>query len=89
VGAVSALSTTTGLVMAQAFILGQPSVYFQLFFQDALVGIMTVDALILYAWTILRAKTISPYWYWSFFPVIGFGIVLWLANRRQPSLQRG
>ena len=79
----------TGIVMAQAFILGQPNVYFSLFFEDALVGIMTVDALVLYAWTIIRAKSMSPYWYWSFFPVIGFGIVLWLANRRQPSLQRG
>jgi len=78
----------TGWVMLQAFILGQPSVYFRLFFQDALVGIMTVDALVLYGWTIIRAKTISPYWYWSFFPVIGFGVVLWLTNRRQPSLKR-
>jgi hypothetical protein len=59
------------------------SPYFTMFFSDSLVGIMTVDFLVLYIFSVYRAKQLSRAWYWSLLPIIGFGLVL-LMTVNQP-----
>lgn len=66
----------TGLTFLQGFIQGQPSLFFNQFFQDSLVGIMTVDFLVLYGWSIYRSKQLFPQWYVAFIPIIGFGLLM-------------
>jgi hypothetical protein len=65
--------------MAQALLFGKLNLYLQGLLNDALVGMMTIEVIVLYLWTILRAKTISPPSYVSLLPVIGFGLDL-LSN---------
>ena len=66
----------TGLTFLQAFIQGQPSLFFNQFFQDSLVGIMTIDFMVLYGWSIYRSKQLFPQWYVAFIPIIGFGLLM-------------
>jgi hypothetical protein len=61
---------------------GRPSAYFELFFEDALVGIMTIDFLVLYAWSILLAKHHYQAWYWAWIPMIGFAGLMLIARVR-------
>ncbi len=70
------------------WLFGRPSAYFELFFEDALVGIMTIDFLVLYAWSILLAKHHFQTWYWSWIPMIGFaGLMLIARVRNHPKDQ--
>jgi hypothetical protein len=66
----------TGWMYVQMIGFADPRTYFSLFFIDSLVGIMTVDFLVLYGWTILLAKRNYPHWWVSFLPMIGFGILM-------------
>jgi hypothetical protein len=63
-----------------AWFFGNPITYFSLFFSDALVGIMTVDFLILWIWSILLAKHHYRQWFWAFIPMIGFAGLMLLAT---------
>ncbi len=73
------LLTTTLII--QGFWQGDPSLYFRHFFQDSLIGIMTVDFLVLYVWSIYRAKQLFDHWKLAFVPIIGFGILMLLDQR--------
>ncbi|MEY3609891.1 MAG: hypothetical protein RLZZ264_412, partial [Bacillota bacterium] len=68
----------TGLTFMQAFLQGHPSLFFNQFFQDSLVGIMTIDFLVLYGWSIYRSKQLFTQWYIAFIPIIGFGLLMLL-----------
>jgi hypothetical protein len=70
----------TGLTFLQAFLQGNPSQFFSQFFQDSLVGIMTIDFLVLYGWSIYRSKQLFPQWYVAFIPIIGFGLLMLLNH---------
>jgi len=73
------------VVMVTAFIQGNPSVYFEQFFRDSLVGIMTIDWLAIYGLTIVIAFHRHPrYWWINLLPIIGFGGLLILENLRKP-----
>lgn len=63
-----------------AWFFGHPMTYFSLFFSDALVGIMTVDFLILWIWSIFLAKHHYRQWYWAFIPMIGFAGLMLIAT---------
>jgi hypothetical protein len=77
------LMLATASVMAAGFFQGNPISYVSLFFSDALVGIMTIDFFVLYIWSVVRAYQRSRRWYWSLFPIIGFGLVLFLKQDRR------
>lgn len=84
-GMIVVLLLVTLLTMMNGILSNTGGDYFQEFFSDSLVGIMTVDFLVLYGWSIVRSKQISTYWWLSFLPMLGFGIVLILGQpRRQP-----
>ena len=68
----------TSVIITQAFWQGNPNQYFQLFMQDSLVGIMTIDFLVLYLWSLYRSKQLFRYWYLSFIPMVGFGLLMLL-----------
>jgi hypothetical protein len=64
-----------------AIIQTNPSVYFSQFFQDAMVGIMTVDFFILYLWTMVLAKSRYQAWWLSLIPMIGFGLLILFEDK--------
>ena len=66
----------SGWLWIDAMIQTNPSVYFSQFFQDALVGIMTVDFFILYVWSLVLAKSLYQTWWLAFIPMIGFGLLI-------------
>ena len=73
---IGGLLLATGWMYGQMIFFSDPSLYFSLFFSDGLVGIMTVDFLVLYVWTIILAKQNYASWWLSFLPMIGFGILM-------------
>lgn len=77
------LMLSTFSVMILGFLTGNPQVYMAAFFADPMVGIMLIDFLILYTWSILRAYQQYKDWYISFIPFLGFGILMLRSNRRQ------
>ena len=51
------------------------TVYFNQFFTDVFIGIMTVDFLVLYGLSILRSRDYSSRWGWlSLIPLFGFSL---------------
>lgn len=78
------LLLATGWMYGQMVFFSDPSLYFSLFFSDALVGIMTVDFLVLYLWTIILARKNYASWWVSFLPMIGFGMLM-LTNQKRLS----
>jgi len=76
------LMILTAVIMTQAFWFGNPVLYVRLFLSDSLVGIMTVDFLVLYVWSIYRSKQLFRNWYLASIPVIGFGLLMLLNQRR-------
>ncbi len=72
----------TSLIMIQAFWQGNAYLYFRVFFQDSLVGIMTIDFLVLYIWSIYRSRQLFRPWYLAFVPMVGFGLLMLLNQRR-------
>jgi hypothetical protein len=64
-----------------AIIQTNPNVYFSQFFQDAMVGIMTVDFFILYLWTMVLAKSRYQAWWLSLIPMIGFGLLILFEDK--------
>ncbi|MEY3431105.1 MAG: hypothetical protein RIS53_3 [Bacillota bacterium] len=72
----------TAFIMIQGFLQGNATLYFRAFFEDALVGIMTMDFLVLYAWSIYRSRQLFRTWYLAFIPMVGFGwLMLWNQRR--------
>jgi hypothetical protein len=39
---------------------------------------MTMDFLVLYLWSLYRSKQLFRYWYLSFIPMVGFGLLMLL-----------
>ncbi len=73
------------LVIGFAVIQGNPQIYFSQFFNDSLVGIMTVDWFALYALTVVIAfSRYKPYAWVSLIPIIGFGCLLVFDNLCKP-----
>lgn len=80
-----ALIAIIGLTLAMMVYgigMGNPTAYLQAWTTDTLVGIMAVDFIVLYGWSIIRSRSLSTSWLWSFLPLIGFGIVLWNSSKR-------
>jgi hypothetical protein len=71
----------SGWLWMDAIIQTNPSVYFSHFFQDALVGIMTVDFFILYGWSLVLAKSRYQTWWLAFIPMIGFGLLILFEDK--------
>lgn len=76
------LLIATAYVMMSGLLFGNASLYFQQFFHDPMVGIMVIDFLVLYVWSIRRSYQLFKHWYVSFLPMIGFGILYLLDYRR-------
>lgn len=76
------LMILTAVIMTQGLWFGNPVLYVQQFLSDSLVGIMTVDFLVLYAWSIYRSKQLFRNWYLASIPIIGFGLLMLLNQRR-------
>jgi hypothetical protein len=72
----SILLITSGWMLVNAVILIHSTTYFSLFFVDALVGIMTIDFLVLFIWSIVLSKSRYRFWWLSFLPMVGFGLLL-------------
>jgi hypothetical protein len=65
------------LLIFSAFLTGQPGAFFSEWTNDAMVGIMSVDFLILYAVMILRGFELNKKQGWlSLIPVFGFSYLL-------------
>ncbi|MGA0875782.1 MAG: hypothetical protein ACO3QN_02180 [Bacilli bacterium] len=77
------LMMSTLTVMILGFLNGQPQVYLEAFFTDPMVGIMLIDFFVLYTWSIIRAYQRYHYWYVSFIPMVGFGMLMLGSDRRQ------
>jgi hypothetical protein len=77
----SALLLASGWLIIDALINTNPSFYFSQFFQDALVGIMTIDFLILYGWSLVLAKSRYQPWWLALVPMVGFGLLILLENK--------
>lgn len=73
----------SGFTFMQAFSQGNPHLFFSEFLDDALVGIMTIDFLVLYGWSIYRSNQLFQHWYLAMVPMIGFGLLM-LLNKRKP-----
>jgi hypothetical protein len=71
----------SGWLWIDAIINTNPSVYFSHFFHDAMVGIMTVDFLILYGWSVVLAKSRYQAWWLALIPIIGFGLLILFEDK--------
>jgi hypothetical protein len=67
-------------MLVNAVILIHSTTYFSLIFQDALVGIMTIDFLVLFIWSIVLSKSRYQLWWLSFLPMVGFGLLLLIED---------
>jgi hypothetical protein len=74
------LLITSSWMLINAVFITNSTTYFSLFFQDALVGVMTIDFLILYIWSILLASSRYRLWWLSFLPMVGFGLLLLIED---------
>ena len=79
---IGVLIVLTTFIIIQGFYLGKPELYFSVYFADSLVGIMTVDFLILYVWSVYLAKQRFHHWYIAFVPMIGYGLSIMLFDIR-------
>jgi len=77
----SLLLIASAWLWLNAIIYSNPSVYFSHFFQDAMVGIMTVDFFILYVWSIVLAKSRYQAWWLALIPMIGFGLLILFEDK--------
>jgi hypothetical protein len=77
----SILLIGSGWLWIDAIINTNPSIYFSHFFHDAMVGIMTVDFLILYGWSLVLAKSRYQAWWLSLIPMIGFGLLILFEDK--------
>jgi hypothetical protein len=75
------LLIASGWLWIDAMINTNPSNYFSQFFQDAMVGIMTVDFFILYLWTLVLAKSRYQAWWLALIPMIGFGLLILFEDK--------
>jgi predicted membrane channel-forming protein YqfA (hemolysin III family) len=65
------------LLLMYPLLVSSSTDYFSRFFSDALVGIMTVDALMFYGLMIIRSYQLQPKLGWlGLIPVIGYSVVL-------------
>jgi hypothetical protein len=71
----------SGWLWMDALLHTNPSFYLSQFFQDALVGIMTIDFLIFYAWSLVLAKSRYSTWWLAFIPMIGFGLLILFEDK--------
>ena len=76
-----ALLLASGWLIIDALVNTNPSFYFSQFFQDALVGIMTIDFLILYGWSVVLAKSRYQSWWLALVPMVGFGLLILFENK--------
>ena len=77
----SLLLIASGWLWMDAIIQTNPNVYFLQFFQDVMVGIMTVDFFILYLWTMVLAKSRYQAWWLALIPMIGFGLLILFEDK--------
>jgi hypothetical protein len=77
----SLLLIASGWLWIDAVIQTNPSVYFSQFFQDSMVGIMTVDFFILYLWSLLLTKSRYQAWWLALIPMIGFGLLILFEDK--------
>jgi hypothetical protein len=75
------LLVTSAWMLVNAVILIQSTNYFSLIFQDALVGIMTIDFLVLFIWSIALSKSRYRLWWLSFLPMVGFGLLVLIEDK--------
>lgn len=85
---VFAMAIIAFILINQALTLGNPTLYFQAFTEDAMVGIMFVDFLFFYTIMILRGTYLNKKWgYILYIPIFGFALVLIEKLRQLPRLQ--
>lgn len=77
----SLLLMASGWLWMDAIINSNPSIYFSQFFQDAMVGIMTVDFFILYLWSLVLATSRYQTWWPALIPMIGFGFLILFEDK--------
>lgn len=77
----SLLLIASGWFILDAILFTNPSLYFSQFFQDAMVGIMTIDFFILYLWSMALAKSRYQAWWLALIPMIGFGLLILFEDK--------
>jgi hypothetical protein len=75
------LLLTSAWLISDALINTDSSYYFSNFFQDSLVGIMTIDFLVLYLWSLVIAQSRYQSWWLAFIPMVGFGLLILFENK--------
>lgn len=67
---------STLMIMVYGLMLGDTSLFFEAFFKDTLIHIMTLDFLTLTFLSVLIASEHTRFWHWTLIPLIGWWAIL-------------